>query len=210
MDRITNMLNFTLPFFFLLFNLSCEKISEQQTKQETIVTENNEEKTKLIEVNRIKERIKFCEDALRWRINSNDEKYKEEIEEFKSELRILRIAIEPYELEEKKKQDQREAEERIRQNAIKEAKRQQVANFNLLEQQMREKDLKEKPKKEKYYRDTKGKILSESEIESSLFEISVNIQNMPDGPDKWMAQGFYEALNMEYIRMQIEGPIYEK
>lgn len=61
--------------------------------------------------------------------------------------------------------------------------------------------------KERYYRDSHGNIISETESEEGLRDIRQTISSMPDGPDKWFAEGILQALEEEWSRMKRQGPV---
>lgn len=63
--------------------------------------------------------------------------------------------------------------------------------------------------KERYYRDSKGAIASESEIENKLSETRSAISSMPDNLERAYLEGVLEAVEKEWARMKRQGPIGE-
>jgi len=64
--------------------------------------------------------------------------------------------------------------------------------------------------KERYYRDSKGAIISESETEDKLRQIRRDISSMPDNLRRAFMEGVLRALEEEWARIKLAGPISER
>ncbi len=64
--------------------------------------------------------------------------------------------------------------------------------------------------KERYYRDSKGAIISESKTEDKLRQIRSDINSMPDSLKRAFMEGVLRALEEEWARIKLQGPISER
>ena len=64
--------------------------------------------------------------------------------------------------------------------------------------------------KERYYRDSKGAIISESKTEDKLRQICSDINSMPDSLKRAFMEGVLRALEEEWARIKLQGPISER
>ena len=64
--------------------------------------------------------------------------------------------------------------------------------------------------KERYYRDSKGALISESQTENTLSSIRTKILSMRDNAEKAYLKGVLRALEDEWNRMKLQGPVEER
>lgn len=79
-----------------------------------------------------------------------------------------------------------------------------------LAQEARARDEEGRRPKEKYYRDTNGKVVSESEIEFKLSELHYKISTIIDPRVRSQYEDLLQIVESEWAKMKRAGPIYER